>query len=138
MSNFARSLRQRSTKAEQTVWRWLRNRTMFGLKFRRQHPVGNYILDFYCAELKLCIEVDGGVHELFAKAMHDVERSGELSKLDIHVVRVRNEDVFRQPTATWDFLVGAVVRVLCEKTGRREMDVLQELHEDRGSHGPSP
>jgi very-short-patch-repair endonuclease len=101
---------------------------MFGLKFRRQHPVGNYILDFYCAELKLCIEVDGGVHELFATAMHDVERSGELSKLGIHVVRVRNEDVFRQPTATWDFLVGAVVRVLCERTGRSEMEVLRELH----------
>jgi len=81
---------------------------MFGLKFRRQHPVGNYILDFYCAELKLCIEV----------------------------VRVRNEDVFRQPTATWDFLVGAVVRVLCEKTGRSEMDVLRELHDPAGPLSP--
>ena len=101
---------------------------MFGLKFRRQHPIGNYILDFYCAELKLCIEVDGGVHEMFAKAMHDAERSCELSKLGIHVVRVWNDGVFKQPVATWDFLVGAVVRVLCERTGRSEMEVLRELH----------
>ena len=124
----ARTLRQHTTKAEQTVWRWLRNRTLFGLKFRRQHPLGPYVLDFYCAELKLCVEVDGGVHAMFAKAMHDVERSCELSKLGVHVVRVRNEDVFEQPDATWDFIVGAVVRVMCEKTGCSEREILRDLH----------
>ena len=69
---------------------------------------------------------------MFTKAMHDAVRSGELSKLGIQVVRVRNEDVFHQPTATWDFLVGAVVRVIGERTGCCESDVLRELHD------PSP
>jgi very-short-patch-repair endonuclease len=101
---------------------------MFGYKFRRQHPVANYVLDFYCAELKLCIEVDGSVHDEFPKAMHDAERSCELSKLGIQVVRVRNEDVFKQPTATWDFLVGALVEVIQERTGRSESDILRSLY----------
>jgi len=134
----ARSLRELSTRAERTVWTWLRNRAMFNLKFRRQHPIANYILDFYCAELKLCVEVDGGVHNTFARAIHDDERSCELSKLGIHVVRVLNEDVFKQPTATWHFIVGTVVRVLQERTGRSEDEILRELHESIGEGVPLP
>ena len=137
MSHRAQHLRKQSTAAEQIIWRWLRNRTLFDLKFRRQHPVGAYILDFYCAQLKLCIEVDGGVHQEFSQAIYDVERSGELSKLGVHVVRVRNDDVFKQPTATWDFIVGAVVRVVCERTGREESDVLRALFA-RSELDPSP
>jgi very-short-patch-repair endonuclease len=120
------------TPSERTVWNWLRNRAFLGLKFRRQHPVGCYILDFYCAEMKLCVEVDGGVHATFAKAIYDDERSCELSKLGITVVRLRNEDVATQPRACWDFVVGAVVRIVRERTGRSESDVLRELH------APSP
>ena len=129
MSSLARALRQRSTSAERIVWHWLRNRAMFGLKFRRQHPVGPYVLDFYCTELKLCIEVDGGVHELFAQGMHDMERSCELSKLGIHVARMWNEEVFQQPLAAWQFILAEVVKVLCERSGREEMEVLRELYE---------
>ena len=129
---FARALRERSTRAERTVWNWLRNRTLFGLKFRRQHPVDRYILDFYCPELQLCIELDGGVHNEFAVAMHDAQRDNDLAKLGITVVRIENHFVFEQPTATWDFLVGEVVKVLRERTGRAESDILRDLH------GPSP
>jgi very-short-patch-repair endonuclease len=129
---FARSLRVRSTPAERIVWHWLRNRTLFGLRFRRQHPVNNYILDFYCAELKLCIELDGGVHNELAVARHDARRDSDLAKLGIAVVRIENGFVFEQPTPTWDFIVGEVVKVLCNRTGRSEMDVLRELHD------PSP
>jgi very-short-patch-repair endonuclease len=120
------------TPAERTVWNWMRNRAFLGLKFRRQHPVANYILDFYCAEMKLSVEVDGGVHSTFANAIYDDERSCELSKLGITVVRLRNEDIVDQPRACWDFVVGAVVRIICEATGRTERDVLRDLH------GPSP
>jgi len=81
----ARSLRERSTRTERTVWNWLRNRTLFGLKFRSQHPVDHYILDFYCPELKLCIELDGGVHNEFSVAMHDAQRDNDLAKLAITV-----------------------------------------------------
>ena len=105
---------------------------MFGLKFRRQHPVGNYVLDFYCPELRLCVEIDGTAHDTFASAMHDAERACDLSRLGIEVVRVRNEHVFEQPVATWEFIVGAVVKALCERTGQSENEVLRQLH------GPSP
>ena len=125
---FARALRERSTRAERTVWNWLRNRTLFGLKFRRQHPVDRYILDFYCPELQLCIELDGGVHNEFAVAMHDAQRDNDLAKLGITVMRIENHFVFEQPTATWDFLVGEVVKVLRERTGRAESDILRDLH----------
>ena len=56
----ARNLRKNLTDAEQLLWRLLRDRLFANKKFRRQHPVGRYILDFYCHELKLAIEVDGG------------------------------------------------------------------------------
>ena len=56
----ARNLRKNLTDAEQLLWRLLRDRLFGNKKFRRQHPVGRYILDFYCHELKLAIEVDGG------------------------------------------------------------------------------
>ncbi len=139
---FARILRERSTEAERTVWHWLRNRTMFGLKFRRQHPVDRYILDVYCAELQLCIELDGGVHNEFAVAMHDAQRDADLARLGITVVRIENRFVFHQPTATWDFIVGEVVNLLCARTGRSEADVLRELHTTnlplRQTHDPSP
>jgi very-short-patch-repair endonuclease len=56
----ARSLRANATKAERKLWRRLKSKQIEGLKFRKQHPIGPYILDFYCPEVKLCIEVDGG------------------------------------------------------------------------------
>ncbi len=58
----ARSLRREMTDAEQLLWRYLRMRQMHGLKFRRQHPCGHFILDFACVEIKLAIELDGGQH----------------------------------------------------------------------------
>lgn len=124
----ARMLRVRSTEAERIVWRWLRNRTLCDFKFRRQHPVGNYVLDFYCPELKLCIELDGGVHNESLVAMHDARRDASLAKLGITVVRIENRFVFEQPTPTWDFILGEVVKALCRRMGRSERDVLRELH----------
>ncbi len=59
----ARELRQRATEAEQMLWERVRNRRLGGLKFRRQHPLGPYIVDFYCAEHRLVVEVDGPIHE---------------------------------------------------------------------------
>jgi len=60
----AKSLRKETTPAEQILWQHLRNRNLFDLKFRRQHPIGPYVVDFFCHEYKLIIEVDGGIHEL--------------------------------------------------------------------------
>ena len=128
----ARVLRKNSTPAERTVWRWLRNHTFFGFKFRRQHPIANYIVDFYCVELKLAIEVDGGVHDVPSRQAYDIDRSCELSKLGITVIRVRNEHVRNDPVAAGDAVMGAIVRVIGERSGRSEGDVLRELYD------PSP
>lgn len=69
----------------------LRNRRVENAKFRRQHPVGPYVLDFYCEELDLCIEVDGAVHS--EKAGRDRQRDAYLKRQGIDVVRIRAKDV---------------------------------------------
>lgn len=104
----ARSLRKRLTPSERTIWHWLRHRLLGGHKFRRQHPLNGYILDFYCADLKLCIEVDGGVHNQPARVAHDVQRTQRLRKLDVEVVRLLNEHIAEQPDGAWSLLVQAV------------------------------
>ena len=111
----ARSLRKSMTRAERKVWYWLRNRYLSGFKFRRQFPVGNFILDFYCPALQLCIEVDGGAHDTCSRSAYDIERSCELSKVGIAVVRVRNEGVLKQPDGTWSLIVDAVNRAIRER-----------------------
>lgn len=79
------------TAAETRLWRALRGRRFRGLKWRRQHPVGPYIVDFFCRELRLAIEVDGAVHD--ATGERDRQRDEYLAGRGLRVVRVRNEDV---------------------------------------------
>lgn len=88
-----RELRQNATDAEKLLWALLRNRALMGVKFRRQHPVEGYILDFYCHEACLAIEVDGGVHAVPAQAMSDAERTRILSDSGIRVIRFWNSEV---------------------------------------------
>jgi very-short-patch-repair endonuclease len=89
----ARSFRREPTLAEAAAWQLLRARTILGLKFRRQQVVGGFIVDFYCASLRLALELDGGVHDDTAQAEHDALRTEALSKLAIDVVRIRNDQV---------------------------------------------
>ncbi len=77
--------------SEMILYRELRNRGM-RFKFRRQHPIGKYVLDFYCAESKLCVEVDGEQH-IFRKE-HDRERDGYLDALGIATLRIDSMDLF--------------------------------------------
>ncbi|MDD9900730.1 MAG: endonuclease domain-containing protein [Alphaproteobacteria bacterium] len=85
----AKRLRQKSTDAENIIWHHVRNRQM-GCKFRRQAPVGRYIVDFMCLELKLVIEIDGGQH---CESVHDDARTEFLESLGFRVVRFWNNDV---------------------------------------------
>jgi very-short-patch-repair endonuclease len=71
---FARNLRQRSRSYEQLLWQLLRNRQRCGMKFRRQHPLGVYTADFYCAEAKLVVEVDGSPHQTIEGKRKDKAR----------------------------------------------------------------
>ena len=84
-------LRSRMTPAEQVLWEALRDRRLNGLRFRRQHPAGRFILDFYCSRLKLVVELDGGVHE--ARVEQDAARTLYLGTYGYRVIRFRNEDV---------------------------------------------
>ena len=89
----ARALRRRSATAERTAWRLLRNRRILGLKFRRQHPINGFIVDFYCAELRLVLELDGGIHEEPSKSSYDQARTAWLEAQGFLVARVRSKDV---------------------------------------------
>ncbi|ADE10686.1 ATP-dependent RNA helicase HrpA [Sideroxydans lithotrophicus] len=89
----ARELRKNSTDAEQLLWQLLRSHQLLDHKFRRQHPLGSYILDFYCHETKLAIELDGGQHAEGAQLKHDEMRSAWLKTQGITVLRFWNNDV---------------------------------------------
>jgi len=91
----ARELRRNATDAEEILWRALRNRRLAGLKFRRQHPYHGYILDFYCHEHRLAIELDGGGHADPAQRAHDEHRSRVLAQEGIRVLRYWNNDVLQ-------------------------------------------
>jgi len=87
----AKRLRRKQTAAEQKLWKALRNRKLQGLKFRRQVPIESYVVDFYCAEKRLIVEVDGGVHTL--KWRSDYIREQKLIKQGYRLIRVTNEQV---------------------------------------------
>ncbi|MGQ3040656.1 MAG: endonuclease domain-containing protein [Brevundimonas sp.] len=89
----AKRLRRPLTPPEARLWLRLRARRLAGLKFRRQHPVGPYILDFYCVSAKLAVEVDGVSHDNPAQAEHDRKRTFWLSRRGIRVVRIAARDV---------------------------------------------
>ncbi|MBB2495455.1 endonuclease domain-containing protein [Aquipseudomonas ullengensis] len=93
---FAQQLRQDQTDCEGRLWQHLRNRQLAGCKFRRQFPCPPYVLDFYCAELKLAIELDGGQHFTDEALRRDAQRSEHLQTLGIRVIRFSNLEVLRQ------------------------------------------
>jgi very-short-patch-repair endonuclease len=86
----AREMRGEATAAEDVLWKALRNRAL-GFKFRRQHPAGRFILDFWCADRRLAIELDGPIHDL--QTERDAERTAVLEAHGYRVIRFRNEEV---------------------------------------------
>ena len=106
----ARRLRRRLTRSEARLWNWLRDRKFSGFKFRRQHPVGRYVLDFYCRALKLAIEVDGSQHRI-ALVEYDSARTIELKTYGISVLRIPNELLIRDSAMVADCIVAAIERL---------------------------
>ena len=90
----ARSLRKKSTDAEKRLWSCLRNRKLAGLKFRRQHPLADRTADFFCAEAKLAIELDGSGHSYDLKRECDLDREIDLYEKGIRILRFANSEVF--------------------------------------------
>ena len=92
---FAKQLRTQLTDCERLLWRQLRNRQLVGFKFRRQHPCPPYVLDFYCADLMLVVELDGGQHYEEAGRERDRVRTDFLQRKGLDVLRFSNLDVLQ-------------------------------------------
>lgn len=105
----ARELRKEMTPAEILLWQALRGNALDGAYFRRQHAVGPYILDFYCAKSKLAIEIDGDIH--LAQEQYDSERSSWLEEeKGIRVLRFSNRDVL----CNFDVVIAAIRKALMQ------------------------
>ena len=94
---FRSSLRNRSTSAEAELWNILKSKKLNARKFRRQHSIGNYIVDFFCASEKLVIELDGNPHGEYHKIEKDKKRDQYLEGLGFSVLRFENRLVFQEP-----------------------------------------
>lgn len=95
----AKELRKNMTPAEDALWDRLRNRRLKGYKFHRQYPIGRYIADFYCDEVKLVIEVDGSVHAEPERKEYDSIRQAEIESRKIRVIRFDNSEVLNNMEA---------------------------------------
>jgi very-short-patch-repair endonuclease len=89
----ARQLRRDLSLPEVILWDCLRARRLEGLRFRRQHPVGPYVLDFFCPDGQLAVEVDGAQHDLPGQMAHDQRRDAWLGEQGIRVMRIAASDV---------------------------------------------
>ncbi len=123
----ARRLRREMTPPEARLWTALRGNQL-GVKFRRQHPIGRYVLDFYCAELKLAVEVDGRGHDHPEVIRHDRARTAWLATQGIRVARLAAEDVRAELDGVVEYL-----RRVCE-----ERSVDQRPSTASRSPSPSP
>jgi very-short-patch-repair endonuclease len=103
-----RELRHNATFPERLLWGRLRAGRLAGLKFRRQHPIEAYIVDFYCHESQLAIELDGDSHA--GRAAYDAGRTTALAQAGVRVVRIANDDVLRD--------IDAVLELILRECGR--------------------
>ena len=92
-----RALRKSLTPAEARLWKLLQKSQLEGRKFRRQHSAGPYILDFFCPEEKLAVELDGEAHNNLVRWEYDEERTMALQRYGIRVIRFENREVFENP-----------------------------------------
>lgn len=93
LKSVRRQLRARATPAEQLLWSALQRRQLAGRKFRRQHSVLNWVLDFYCPAERLAVELDGSPHDAAVAQSRDESRDAQLARLGIRVLRYENRDV---------------------------------------------
>jgi len=93
LKDFARRNRKNPTKDENKIWKEILCNSKTGYKFLRQKPIGNFILDFYCSQLLLGIEVDGGAHYKKDQQKYDLARSDSLNDLGIKIIRYTNDEI---------------------------------------------
>ncbi|MFA9388485.1 MAG: endonuclease domain-containing protein [Prolixibacteraceae bacterium] len=101
----AKVLRAVMTNAEKILWKNLRNSKLGGFKFRRQHPINIFIADFYCHEKRLVVEVDGGIHLNSDQRNYDKNRTAEMERWEIMVVRFTNDEVEKDLATVLDCIL---------------------------------
>jgi very-short-patch-repair endonuclease len=94
----ARELRHATTQPERTLWAVIR-KNQIGLRFRREHPIGPYVLDFYCPSVHLCLEVDGPAHDEWDQIEHDAVRDAYLIAHGVQVLRFKAAEIEQRPAA---------------------------------------
>ena len=107
----AKNLRKRMTWSEKVIWQYLRKNRIHKIYFRRQHPIARFIVDFYCHELRLVIEIDGSIHDLAEQKEKDINRTADLESFGLTVIRFRNEEIKKNERAVLG-RIGEVVREL--------------------------
>ena len=108
LTQHARTMRHVATDAEMRLWSQLRSRRLAGWKFRRQHALCGFILDFYCAEAGLAIELDGGGHAMPGQAAYDHERERRLSRKGVRVLRFWDDQALRETDTVLELIVKAL------------------------------
>ncbi len=93
---YRKELRNNPTKSESMLWKAIQRKQLNGRKFRRQHSLGNFIVDFYCPQERLIVELDGEVHNNFVNESYDDKRTEGLKALGMKVIRFENKLVFGQ------------------------------------------
>jgi very-short-patch-repair endonuclease len=104
--------RKNMTLAEKILWKKLKDRKIFNVKFRKQHPVWIFIVDFYCHEYKLVIEIDGDIHEDIEVVDYDLGRTAELNKFGLKVIRFTNDQIL----FNMDFVMSEIHKTITEFT----------------------
>lgn len=118
----AREMRRPQTPAEATLWRALRNRQI-GFKFRRQHPIDRFIIDFYCAEVKLLVEIDGQSHLELDQQEYDKARTEYLENLGYRVIRFTNDDVRYNLKVVASEILQVVENRIAELTSKKTIQI---------------
>jgi very-short-patch-repair endonuclease len=112
----ARALRRPLSPPEARLWAQVRAHRLQGFKFRRQHPIGPYIVDFYCPAARLAVEIDGATHDHPARAAHDRRRTTWLAAQGVRVIRIAAVDVRDELDAVLRFIVSVVKERVGEVT----------------------
>ena len=110
----AEILRNNMTDAEKIIWERLCNKQL-GVKIRRQHPIWIYIADHYCHELKLVIEIDGGIHLTKENSEYDIDREVTLNEFGIEIIRFSNDQIIKET----DFVIERIKEKIEELKGRK-------------------
>ena len=110
---FARKLRREDTVAEEMLWNSLKASQLDGLKFRRQVPIGVYVIDFLCVKLNFIIELDGAVHDAPEQIAHDIKRDAWLKSKGYEILRIHNDLIIAGGNISLNMIRDVVAKLRC-------------------------